>query len=91
MKSLSLWKAQAIPKSMSIKSLVKRSQKWGFLFLGVIMNKEKEARQKELTRYDNESRKYIIFMCRTCKFYDNKCLKNRVIRDCAKKGLKNQE
>ena len=55
------------------------------------MNKEKESRQKELTRYDNESRKYIIFMCRTCKFYDRECLKNRVIRDCAVKGLKNKE
>ena len=55
------------------------------------MNKTEEIKQKELGLYDNETRKFIIFMCRTCKFYDHKCLKNRVIRDCAKKGLKNQE
>ena len=26
-----------------------------------------------------------------CKFYDNGCAKGRVVRECAKKGLKNRD
>ena len=56
------------------------------------MNKEKEARQKELSKFDYETHKYIYYMCkRGCKFYTDRCTKNRVIKECAKKGLKNKE
>ena len=56
------------------------------------MNKEKEVRQKELSKFDYETYKYIYYMCKKgCKFYMDRCTKNRNIRDCAKKGLKNQE
>lgn len=56
------------------------------------MNKEKESRQKELGRFDNETYKYIFYMCKKgCKFYKDRCTKNRLIKECAKKGLKNQE
>lgn len=56
------------------------------------MNKEKEARQKELNIFDTETKKYIMYMCKKgCRFYDNRCTKGRLIRDCAKKGLKNKE
>lgn len=45
-------------------------------------------------QYDNETRKYVVFMCKKgCKFYDNKkgCTKERVVRECARKGFKNKE
>jgi len=42
--------------------------------------------------FDNDTRRYIAYMCnKGCKFYDEKCKKNRVVRDCARKGLKNKE
>ena len=44
--------------------------------------------------YDLETKKYILFNCKKgCKFYDDEtgCSKKRVIRICAKKGLKNKE
>lgn len=56
------------------------------------MSVEKEARQKELDRFDRDTQKYILFMCKKgCKFYDNGCTKHRLMRDCARKGLKNKE
>ena len=56
------------------------------------MNKEKEARQKELNIFDYETQKYIMYMCKKgCKFYKNGCTKRRLIKECAKKGLKNRE
>lgn len=56
--------------------------------------KERERRKRviENNTYDNETKKYIMFMCsKGCKFYDEKCTKNRVVRVCAKQGLKNKE
>ena len=42
--------------------------------------------------YDNETKYYVKLMCkRGCKFYDNGCTKNRVVRVCARKGLKNKD
>ncbi len=39
-----------------------------------------------------ETKKYIIFMCRKCKFYKNgSCSKKRIIRECARNNLKNKE
>lgn len=56
------------------------------------MNKEKEARQKELNIFDYETQKYIMYMYKKgCRFYDNRCTKERLMRDCAKNGLKNRE
>lgn len=56
------------------------------------MNKEKESRQKELEKFDYETRKYIMYMCKKgCRFYIDRCTKGRNIRDCARKGLKNKE
>lgn len=41
---------------------------------------------------DLETKKFIIYMCRKCKFYQNdSCTKKRAIRECAKKGLKNKD
>ena len=51
---------------------------------------DKKIREIQHTGYDNESKSYITFMCKKgCKFYKNRCTKNRLIRECAKKGLKN--
>lgn len=49
--------------------------------------------EKNIQNYDFETQKYIIFMCKKCKFYDKRegCLKKRIIRKCAKEGLKNKE
>lgn len=52
--------------------------------------RDKLKRNQVNTCYDNETRIYINFMCKKgCKFYDGRCTKNRVVRECAKKGLKN--
>ena len=45
----------------------------------------------EQEKIDRLTRQFIYGMCRTCKFYDNKCTKGRIIRKCAEKGLKNRE
>lgn len=46
----------------------------------------------EFKNLDRETKEYIISMCRKCKFYNNrKCTKNRIIRKCAIKGLKNKD
>lgn len=81
------------PKKYIYKSLLLKGSRNGtFYFLGVIMNKEKETRQKELSKFDYEIKKYIMYMCKKgCKFYDERCTKGRIVRDCAKKGLKNKE
>lgn len=56
------------------------------------MNKEKEARQKELSKFDYETHKFIYYMCKKgCKFYKNRCTKERIVKECAKNGLKNRE
>ena len=41
---------------------------------------------------DHETWRTIKYMCSTCKFYiDKRCSKERVMRVCKKKGLKNKE
>ncbi len=40
---------------------------------------------------DEETKKFLIYMCRKCKFYNNGCIKKRVIRECARKGLKDKD
>lgn len=54
------------------------------------MSKEENS----IKKYDLETQKYIMFMCKkNCKFYDTQkgCIKKRIIRKCAKEGLKNKE
>lgn len=56
------------------------------------MTKEEKIRNESNGTYDTETKKYIWFMCKKdCKFYNNGCTKNRTVRECAKKGLKNRE
>lgn len=55
------------------------------------MNDDKQ-RKIENGTYDTETSRYIYHMCKKgCKFYEGRCKKGRVVRDCAKKGLKNRE
>lgn len=54
--------------------------------------RDKKKRQQVNGCYDNETSIYINLMCKKgCKFYNGKCTKNRVVRVCAKKGLKNRD
>ncbi len=55
------------------------------------MNISKERSRIEKAYEDKEISKYILFMCKSCRFYDNECTKKRIVRECAKKGLKNKE
>lgn len=56
------------------------------------MTQDKKNRNNVNTTYDTETKKYIWFMCKKgCKFYDNGCTKGRLVRDCAKNGLKNRD
>lgn len=40
---------------------------------------------------DDENRKFIKYMCKDCKFHNERCSKNRLARVCAQKGLKNKD
>lgn len=55
------------------------------------MEIKQEQKAKEYACYDAQTKHFIVFMCRKCKFYDGRCTKNRVIRICAEKGLKNRD
>lgn len=57
------------------------------------MTKEKVEQQNVYSGYEIETRKFIYYMCRKgCKFYTNQgCSKKRVVKECARKGLKNKE
>lgn len=51
-----------------------------------------EDKLKVLSGFDAETRKYIMYMCsKGCKYYKDKCTKERIVRECARKGLKNKE
>ena len=50
-----------------------------------------EIIENESSRLDKQNKNFIFLMCRNCKFYDGRCTKNRIIRICAEKGLKNKE
>ena len=50
-----------------------------------------EIIENESARLDKQNKNYIFGMCKKCRFYKGKCTKNRIIRICAKKGLKNKE
>lgn len=55
------------------------------------MNTKQEQKSKEYGNYDAQTKRYIAFMCKKCKFYDERCTKNRIVRVCAEKGLKNKD
>jgi len=56
------------------------------------MTKDEKIRKEANGNYDTETKKYIWFMCKKdCKFYNDGCTKGRLVRECAKKGLKNKE
>ena len=56
------------------------------------MDSKQEQKAREYACYDTQNKYIINFMCKKgCKFYDNGCTKNRVIRICAEKGLKNRD
>jgi hypothetical protein len=59
--------------------------------------RQKERVKKQIDKnvrggFDHEIWKTIKYMCSTCKFYiDKRCSKERIIRICRQKGLKNKE
>ena len=55
------------------------------------MSSIEERKGLEYALQDGETKRWIHFMCKKCKFYDDGCIKGRVIRECAKKGLKNKD
>lgn len=55
------------------------------------MNSEKEIRERDVARIDDTRNRFVQFMCKKCKFYEGKCLKNRNVQDCARRGLKNKD
>ena len=82
--------AQVAPEQMNLQQMNPQS---------IQMNKEISLKDwtgysKKVANasYDLETSKYILFNCKKgCKFYNGKCTKNRIIRECLKKGLKNKE
>ncbi len=56
------------------------------------MTKSEEVSKIGNDYEDSDFKKYTIFMCKKCKFYkNNSCSKRRIIRNCAKQGLKDKE
>lgn len=54
--------------------------------------KSKEITEMANETIDRETKSFTSLMCSKCKFYiNNMCSKKRIIRECAKKGLKNKE
>ena len=63
----------------------------------ILKFRRKHMKSKEITEManetiDRETKSFTSLMCSKCKFYiNNMCSKKRIIRECAKKGLKNKE
>lgn len=57
------------------------------------MTKDERNMENANGFYDTETKRYINFMCKKgCKFYTEEgCSKKRIVRECAKKGLKNKD
>lgn len=34
---------------------------------------------------ERENTQFIKYMCKKCRFYEGKCIKGRVVKECAKK------
>lgn len=52
---------------------------------------DKEERELRYENYDRENLFMTKRMCKDCKFYKDRCTKNRMLRECAVKFLKNRE
>lgn len=57
----------------------------------VLQMTEREKREIKYETYDKESLFMIKMMCKDCKFYEDRCIKNRTLRECAVKFLKNRD
>lgn len=57
-------------------------------YKGKVSNKKEDT---SLQIEDLANQKYIRHMCSTCKFYEGRCMKGRMVRECAVKFLKNKE
>lgn len=53
--------------------------------------KDKKKRELQYKNYDQENLLMIKKMCGNCKFYENRCIKNRTLRECSVKYLKNKD
>lgn len=51
----------------------------------------KERREFEYKCYGREDLLMIERMCKDCKFYEDRCTKNRTLRECSVKYLKNKD
>ena len=51
----------------------------------------KEKRKNKYEAYSKEDLLMIKKMCYDCKFYEDRCTKNRTLRECAVKFLKNKD
>lgn len=52
---------------------------------------DKEKRELQYKTYNRENALMIEKMCKDCRFYEDRCIKNRTLRECAVKFLKNRE
>lgn len=53
--------------------------------------KEKEKRELQYEYYSKEDLMMIKVMCKDCRFYEDRCTKNRTLRECSIKFLKNKD
>lgn len=53
--------------------------------------KDKEKRELQYKIYSKEDLLMIERMCKDCKFYEDRCTKNRTLRECSVKYLKNKD
>ncbi len=51
----------------------------------------KEKRENKYETYSKEDLLMIKRMCKDCKFYKDRCTKNRTLRECSVKFLKNKD
>ncbi len=52
---------------------------------------DKEKRENKYEAYSKEDEIMIKMMCKDCKFYKDRCTKNRILRECSVKFLKNKD
>lgn len=51
----------------------------------------KEKRENKYEAYSKEDLLMIKKMCSSCKFYKDRCIKNRTLRECSVNFLKNKD
>lgn len=52
---------------------------------------DREKRKVRYEDYDKENLLRIKKMCGDCRFYEGRCLKERILRECAVRGWKNRD